>query len=41
MLAQACRDYNSMPDPRSLSVSEIRWYYDWLRPELKKHTKPT
>jgi hypothetical protein len=40
MLAQACRDYAGLPDPRSLSIGEIRWFYDWLRPELKKQTAP-
>lgn len=40
MLLQVCRDYPGLPDPRSLKLSEIRFFYDALRPELKHHTKP-
>lgn len=40
MLAQVCRDYAGLPDPRTLTVEQILWFYDWLRPELKKHTAP-
>lgn len=40
MLLQICRDYPGLPDPRTLSLSEIRFFYEGLRPELRKHTKP-
>lgn len=35
-----CRWYESLPNPLSLSASEIRWFYDGLRPELHEATKP-
>ncbi len=34
MLKQICRDYATLPDPRSLELYEIRFFYDGLRPEL-------
>ena len=37
MLLQICRDYTSLPDPRTLTMPEIRFFYDGLRSELKKH----
>jgi hypothetical protein len=40
MLIQICRDYAGLPDPRDLTLTEIRWFYDGLRPELKRHTTP-
>ena len=40
MLLQICRDYRGLPDPRTLSLSEIRFFYEGLRGELKKHTRP-
>lgn len=40
MLLQVCRDYPGLPDPRTLSLSEIRFYYEGLRAELREHTKP-
>jgi hypothetical protein len=40
MLLQACRDYAGLPDPRTLTESEIRFFYNGLRKELKEHTKP-
>jgi hypothetical protein len=40
MLLQVARDYPGLPDPRTLSVPEIVWFYEGLRPELKKHTRP-
>lgn len=40
MLYQICRDYPGLPDPRTLSVDEIVWFYEGLRPELRLHTKP-
>ena len=39
MFLQICRDYSSLPDPRTLTMSEIRFYYNGLRSELKQHTK--
>ncbi len=40
MLLQICRDYSSLPDPRTLTIGEIRTFYDNLRPELRERTKP-
>lgn len=40
MLLQVCRDYSSLPDPRTLTLGEIRFYYEGLRPELREYTKP-
>ena len=40
MFLQICRDYSTLPDPRTLTLSEIRFYYNGLRNELKEHTKP-
>lgn len=40
MMLQVCRDYAGLPDPRTLSSCEIRWFYDGLRAELKDATKP-
>ena len=39
MILQVCRDYPGLPDVRSLKISEIRFFYDGLRTELKGHTK--
>ncbi len=38
MLLQIARDYAGLPDPRTLSAAEIVFFYEGLRPELKKHT---
>lgn len=40
MLLQICRDYPGLPDPRTLTVDEIVFFYDGLRPELHKATAP-
>lgn len=40
MLLQICRDYPGLPDPRTLSVDEIVFFYHGLRAELKRHTQP-
>ncbi len=40
MLIQICRDYASLPDPRSLTLGEIRFFYDGMRAELHAATKP-
>jgi hypothetical protein len=40
MLLQIARDYPGLPDPRTLAISEIVFFYNGLREELKKHTRP-
>lgn len=40
MLLQIARDYAGLPDPRTLTVGEIVFFYDGLRPELRKYTRP-
>lgn|GEM_PF-2298617 len=40
MLLQIARDYPGLPDARTLSIGEIVFFYDGLRPELHKHTRP-
>jgi hypothetical protein len=40
MLLQIARDYPGLPDPRTLTVNEIVFFYNGLRDELKKHTRP-
>lgn len=40
MLRQIARDYPGLPDARTLTLSEIRFFYDGLRAELKVVTKP-
>lgn len=40
MLLQIARDYPGLPDARTLTLTEIRFFYEGLRPELKKHTGP-
>lgn len=40
MLRQICRDYSGLPDIRRLKQHEIIFFYDGLRPELKRATKP-
>ena len=39
MLLQICRDYPGISDPRTLKLGEIRFFYDGLRHELKRHQK--
>ena len=39
MLAQICLDYNSLPNPRTLTCSEIAYFYDFRRAELKRLTR--
>lgn len=39
MLLQISRDYAGLPDVRTLKASEIRFFYEGLRGELKKYTK--
>jgi hypothetical protein len=45
MLVHICREYPSLPDPRSLTMSEIRFFYEPLResvlkPKPKQQPKP-
>lgn len=40
MFLQVCRDYPSLPDVRTITAGEIRFFYDGLRAELHEHTKP-
>jgi len=40
MFYQICRDYNTLPDIRSLTAREIVFFYEGLRQELIEHTKP-
>ena len=39
MLIQVCRDYPGIPDPRTMRLREIRFFYEGLRQELIAHTK--
>lgn len=39
MLLQITRDYAGLPDARKLSMADIRFFYDGLRPELAKTRK--
>lgn len=41
MFLQVCADYHSLPDPMSMRLSDIRFFYDGLRATLKKHTDPS
>jgi len=36
MLLQICMDYSGIPDPRTLTASEIRFFYNGLRGDLRK-----
>ena len=40
MLRQVCRDYSGLGNFRDLTVSEIAFFYDGLRPELRQATTP-
>jgi len=40
MLLQIMRDYPALGDWRELTAAEIRFFYDGLRAELKKATRP-
>lgn len=39
-LLQICSDYPGLPDPRTLTILEIRFFYEGLRRTLKEHTRP-
>lgn len=40
MLWQICIDYHVLPDPRTLTITEIVFWYDGLREVLRERTKP-
>jgi hypothetical protein len=40
MLMQISRDYNCLPPVDTLTMSDIRWWYNGLRAELQERTKP-
>lgn len=40
MLLQICCDYPGLPDPRTLTMEEIRFFYNGGRAALKQATKP-
>lgn len=39
MLLQISHDYPGLPDPRTLTLDEIRFFYNGLRSSLHKATK--
>lgn len=41
MFLQVCRLYASLPEPRSMTMREIAFYYDGCRGELHNLTKPS
>lgn len=40
MILQICAAYPGLPDVRTMTLSEIRWFYEGERPMLREHTKP-
>jgi len=36
MLLQVSREYPGIPDPRTMTMEEIRFFYDGLRHDLKQ-----
>lgn len=40
MLLQICMDYPGLPDPRTLTLAEIRFFYDGIRGQLRNTSKP-
>lgn len=40
MLRQITRDYSGLPNVRRMPMHEIRFWYEGLRPELKRATEP-
>jgi hypothetical protein len=40
MLLQICGQYSGLPDVRTLTASEIRFFYNGIRAELCELTKP-
>lgn len=39
MILQITRDYPGLPDPRTMRLHEIRFFYEGLRRELREATK--
>lgn len=40
MMYQVARDYSGVGDVSNMRVSEIVFWYEGLRPEIKEYTKP-
>jgi hypothetical protein len=40
MILQICADYPGLPEPRSMTMTEIRFFYEGTRASLKKATAP-
>jgi hypothetical protein len=40
MLLQICRDYHALPDLDTITLDQIRFFYEGLRDELKKLSAP-
>ena len=40
MLLNIARLYHGLPDPRTLTLTEIRFFYNGIRGELHELTKP-
>jgi hypothetical protein len=40
MLLQICSTYHVLPDPRTITLTEIRFFYDGMRASLCASTKP-
>ena len=40
LLLWICRWYPSLPDPRTLTMTEIRFFFEGIRAELREVTKP-
>jgi len=40
MILQVTRDFGGLPDVRTLTASDIRFFYEGLRAELREITKP-
>jgi hypothetical protein len=40
MFLQICLEFSSLPDPRTLAISEVKFYYEGIKETLKEHTKP-
>lgn len=40
MLLQVCQDYSGIGDFRKLKLNEIEFFYNGIRHDLKKSTKP-
>ena len=39
MLLQVSREYSGLPDPRTMTLEEIRFFYEGLRGDLYSLTK--